>query len=127
MNQHGQAQPIGGVNEKIEGFFQVCADRGLTGDQGVLIPEANRRHLMLRHEVVQAVESGQFFVGTYRNIDQAVEMLTACSAGETDAQGVYPPTSINGRVADRLRRLTELRLRFGRDQGYGDRADFTGL
>ncbi len=127
MNQHGQAQPIGGVNEKIEGFFQVCADRGLTGDQGVLIPDANRRHLMLRHEVVQAVEAGQFFVGTYRNIDQAVEVLTACAAGEPDAQGVYPSTSINGRVADRLRRLTELRLQFGRDQGYGDRADMTGL
>ena len=126
MNQHGQAQPIGGVNAKIEGFFQVCADRGLTGDQGVLIPEANRRHLMLRHEVVQAVESGQFFVRTYENIDQAVEILTGCSAGEIDAQSVYPPASINGRVAARLLRLTELRLRFGRDQIHGDSTDFTG-
>jgi len=116
MNQHGHAQPIGGVNEKIEGFFSICADRGLTGDQGVLIPEVNRRHLMLRQEVVQAVESGKFSIYTFANIDQAVEILTGCPAGEPDEHGRYPLTSINGLVASRLARFTELRLRFGRER-----------
>jgi len=127
MNQHGHAQPIGGVNEKIEGFFQVCADRGLTGDQGVLIPESNRVHLMLRREVVQAVEAGQFFVRTYSNIDQAIEILTGRPAGKLDSRGVYTTDSINGLAADRLLRLTELRSRFGHDQGHEARTGFTGL
>lgn len=125
MNQHGQAQAIGGVNEKIEGFFQVCADRGLTGDQGVLIPEANRRHLMLRHEVVQAVESGQFFVRTFQNIDEAVEILTDCPAGVPDAGGTYPSESINGRVAARLKELAELRMRFADKMGQNCEQDLS--
>jgi predicted ATP-dependent protease len=118
MDQHGQSQPIGGVNEKIEGFFQVCADRGLTGDQGVLIPESNRDYLMLRQDVVQAVESGRFFVQTYSNIDQAMEILTGVSAGEADEQGAYPPNSINALVASRLKRLTDLRMKFGTDRDH---------
>lgn len=117
MNQHGQAQPIGGVNEKIEGFFQVCKDRGLTGDQGVLIPASNRRYLMLRDEVVQAVKAGQFFVQTFEDIDQAVEILTECPAGAPDAGGVYPAESINGRVMSRLQHLAQLRERFANEQG----------
>ncbi len=120
MDQHGQSQPIGGVNEKIEGFFQVCADRGLTGDQGVLIPESNRHHLMLRYEVVQAVESGKFFVQTFSDIDQAIEILTGVSAGKADEQGVYPPNSINALVAARLKRLTDLRMKFGADHDHRD-------
>lgn len=118
MDQHGQSQPIGGVNEKIEGFFQVCADRGLTGDQGVLIPESNRDYLMLRRDVVQAVESGRFFVQTYSNIDQAMEILAGVSAGEADEQGAYPPNSINAFVASRLKRLTDLRMKFGADRDH---------
>ena len=120
MDQHGQSQPIGGVNEKIEGFFQVCADRGLTGDQGVLIPESNRDCLMLRQDVVQAVESERFFVQTYSNIDEAMEILTGISAGEVDKQGAYPPNSINGFVASRLKRLTDLRMKFGADREYNN-------
>ena len=115
------------MNEKIEGFFQVCADRGLTGDQGVLIPESNRVHLMLRREVVQAVEAGKFFVRTYSNIDQAIEILTGRPAGKLDSRGVYTTDSMNGLVADRLLRLTELRSRFGHDQGHEARTGFTGL
>lgn len=120
MDQHGQSQPIGGVNEKIEGFFQVCADRGLTGDQGVLIPESNRLHLMLRYDVVQAVESGKFFVQTFSDIDQAIEILTGVSAGNADEQGVYPPDSINALVASRLKRLTDLRMKFRADHDHRD-------
>ena len=127
MNQHGQAQPIGGVNEKIEGFFQVCVDRGLTGDQGVLIPEANQRHLMLRDEVVKAVESGQFFVRTFQNIDQAVEILTDCPAGVPDAGGTYPAESINGRVAARLQQLAALRMRFADELGQNGDKDLSGI
>ncbi len=115
MDQHGRAQPIGGVNEKIEGFYQVCVDRGLTGEQGVLVPESNRMHLMLRQDVVRAVESGQFFVQPFADIDQAIEVLTSCSAGEVDAQGTYPSHSINGLVAARLKQLAEVRTRFSRD------------
>ncbi len=118
MDQHGQSQSIGGVNEKIEGFFQVCADRGLTGDQGVLIPESNRAHLMLRQDVVQAVESGKFFVQTYSDIDQAMEILAGVSAGKADGQGAYPPNSINALVASRLKRLTDLRMKFGADRDH---------
>lgn len=127
MNQHGTAQPIGGVNEKIEGFFQVCADRGLTGAQGVLIPEGNRRHLMLREDVVQAAAAGQFFIRTFANIDQAIEVMTGCPAGEADAQGNWPPGSINGLAAARLQRLTELRLRFGAVENQHRNTEVTGI
>ncbi|MFN9719026.1 MAG: Lon protease family protein [Planctomycetota bacterium] len=109
MDQRGQAQPIGGVNEKIEGFFQVCVDRGLTGEQGVLIPESNRHHLMLRPDVLHAVESGQFFIRTFSTIDQAVEALTGVCAGEVSVTGVWSADSINGKVAARLKELTDLR------------------
>ncbi len=115
MNQHGEAQPIGGVNEKIEGFFQVCQDRGLTGDQGVLIPLTNVRHLMLRQEVVQAVEAGTFRIFAYSCIDEAMEILTGQPAGVVGEQGLYPPETVNGRVAARMRRFTELRMQFRGD------------
>ncbi len=127
MNQHGTAQPIGGVNEKIEGFFQVCADRGLTGAQGVLIPEGNRRHLMLREDVVQAAAAGQFFIRTFANFDQAIEVMTGCPAGAADAQGNWPPGSINGLAAARLQRLTELRLRFGAVENQHRNTEVTGI
>ena len=102
-------------------------DRGLTGDQGVLIPEANQRHLMLRDEVVKAVESGQFFVRTFQNIDQAVEILTDCPAGVPDAGGTYPAESINGRVAARLQQLAALRMRFADELGQNGDKDLSGI
>lgn len=115
MNQHGQAQPIGGVNEKIEGFFQVCRTRGLTGDQGVLIPRANVKHLMLQPDVVEAVAAGRFHVYAYETVDEAVSLLTGVPAGTPDATGQYPADSVNGRVAARLAEFTRLRLQFGKD------------
>lgn len=123
MNQHGEAQPIGGVNEKIEGFFQVCLDRGLTGRQGVLIPESNVRHLMLRQDVVDAAESGRFSIFAYASVDQAMEILTEVPAGTPDAEGRYPKGTVNGRTAERLRRLTELRIQFGREHGHDSSGD----
>jgi predicted ATP-dependent protease len=98
VSQHGQVQAIGGVNEKIEGFFDICKARGLAGEQGVLIPAANVRHLMLRHDVVEAVEQGQFHIYPVETIDQGIEILTGLPAGERDAQGNYPEGSVNYRV-----------------------------
>ncbi|MEM6497584.1 MAG: Lon-insertion domain-containing protein, partial [Pseudomonadota bacterium] len=102
VNQWGEVQAIGGVNEKIEGFFDVCKERGLTGQQGVLIPEANVQHLMLRPDVVEAVEQGQFRVHSVEHIDQGIEILTGVKAGEPDDDGNWPPGTIYGMVEDKL-------------------------
>jgi predicted ATP-dependent protease len=102
VNQHGMVQPVGGINEKIEGFFDVCWAKGLTGDQGVLIPAANIRHLMLRDDVVKAVEAGTFHIYAADTIDQGVEVLTGVAAGVRDETGAFPPASINGLVEQRL-------------------------
>jgi predicted ATP-dependent protease len=102
VNQHGVVQPVGGINEKIEGFFDVCLATGLTGDQGVLIPVANVRHLMLRDEVVKAVEAGTFHVYAVDTIDQGIEVLTGVPAGVRDETGRFPSKSFNGLVEERL-------------------------
>jgi lon-related putative ATP-dependent protease len=102
INQHGQVQPIGGVNEKIEGFFDICHARGLTGSQGVLIPTSNVQHLMLRQDVVDAAEAGEFHIYPVATVDQALELLTGIPCGERDAQGRFPEGSINQRVEARL-------------------------
>ncbi len=120
VNQHGQVQAIGGVNEKIEGFFDICEARGLTGGQGVLIPQANVKNLMLRQDVVEAVANGQFAVYPVAHIDQGIEILTGVSAGEPDAEGQYPPDSINGRVAQRLKTLAEKLRDFNKPGEDGD-------
>ncbi len=109
VNQHGEVQAIGGVNEKIEGFFDVCSARGLTGRQGVIIPAANRPHLMLRLDVVEAVREGRFHVHAVRHVDQAAALLTGVSAGAPDAGGQWPADSLNGRVQARLMTLARLR------------------
>jgi predicted ATP-dependent protease len=82
INQHGDVQAIGGVNEKVEGFFRVCRARGLSGTQGVLLPAANVRHLMLADDVVEAVRAGQFHVWSAERVDQAIELLTEIDAAE---------------------------------------------
>ena len=102
LNQHGRIQPIGGVNEKIEGFFDICNKRGLSGDQGVLIPHSNVRHLMLRTDVIAAVERGEFHVFPVENVDQCIELLTGLPAGERDENGEFPADSVNYRVRERL-------------------------
>jgi lon-related putative ATP-dependent protease len=112
VNQHGGVQAIGGVNEKIEGFFDVCQARGFNGAQGVLIPASNVQHLMLRQDVVEAVEAGQFHVYPVETIDQGIEILTGLPAGEPDETGAYPEDSVNYRVKQRLAELAEKRQAF---------------
>ena len=118
VNQHGQVQAIGGVNEKIEGFFDLCAVRGLSGEQGVIIPAANVKHLMLNDAVVEAARTGQFHVYAVEHVDEALSLLTGLESGEADADGRYPPDSVNGRVQRRVEELVALRKRYaqsGRD------------
>lgn len=112
VNQMGQVQAIGGVNEKIEGFFDLCAARGLTGEQGVLIPQANVSHLMLRQDVVQAVADGQFAIYPIATIDEGIALLAGTPAGELDESGAYPAVSVNGRVVARLEALAQKQLEF---------------
>jgi lon-related putative ATP-dependent protease len=113
VNQHGRVQAIGGVNEKIEGFFDVCSQVGLNGRQGVIIPASNVKHLMLRHDVVQAAAEGRFHIYPIETVDDAIELLTGVEAGVVDAQGAYPEGSINRRVQARLDQLNKLRQEFG--------------
>jgi lon-related putative ATP-dependent protease len=115
VNQHGEVQAIGGVNEKIEGFFDICASRGLSGEQGVLIPATNVKHLMLRHDVVDAVAAGKFAIYPVSHVDEGIELLAGVAAGARDAQGAFPDGSINRRVEDRLIRFSEQLRRFGAD------------
>lgn len=112
VNQLGQVQAIGAVNEKIEGFFAICAARGLNGEQGVLIPAANVKHLMLRREVVAAAEAGLFQIHAVDHVDQAIAILTGMPAGAADASGRYPPGSLNQRIAARLSELVQIRKSF---------------
>jgi predicted ATP-dependent protease len=114
VNQHGEVQAIGGVNEKIEGFFDLCQARGLTGTQGVLIPQSNVQHLMLRSDVVEACKAGRFAVYPIATIDQGIALLTGLDAGVRGSDGRYPDGSINRRVEDRLRAFAEIRGRFER-------------
>jgi predicted ATP-dependent protease len=113
VNQLGMVQAIGGVNEKIEGFFDICQARGLTGRQGVIIPAANIKHLMLRPDVVTAAEQGQFQVWAIRRIDDGVPILMGLEAGTVDEAGSYPADSLNGRVATRLADMASRRRAFG--------------
>jgi lon-related putative ATP-dependent protease len=102
VDQRGQIQAIGGVNEKIEGFFDSCRITGFTGRQGVIIPASNVRHLMLRRDVVAAAAEGKFRVYPIDTVDQGLELLTGIPAGEPDAAGEYPPGTLNQRIAARL-------------------------
>lgn len=105
INQKGQLQPIGGVNEKIEGFFYVCKAKGLTGDQGVVIPHQNVKNLMLRREVVEAIREGRFHIYAVETVDEALELFTGMPAGERDASGQFPEGTVNHLVDKRLREL----------------------
>ena len=113
VNQHGQVQPIGGVNEKIEGFYAVCKAKGLTGDQGVIIPEANRKDLMLKPDVVEAVRQGVFHLWAVTSVDQGIEILTGVAAGERQEDGSWPEDTVNARVDRRLREMAEIAGKFG--------------
>jgi len=112
INQHGRVQAIGGVNEKIEGFFDVCQALGANGDEGVLIPDSNVKHLMLRADVVAAAAAGRFSIYPVQTIDQAMELLTQTPSGTRNRKGVFPKDSVNRRVEDRLREYASMRRRF---------------
>ena len=118
VDQRGKVQPIGGANEKIEGFFDVCRARGLTGDQGVLVPSTNVKHLMLRADVVAAAAEGKFRIFAVETIDQGIEILTGVPAGEADEDGNYPDGTVNGKVQKQLAEFAEKARAFaagGRD------------
>lgn len=114
VNQKGQVQPIGGVNEKIEGFYSCCRHGGLTGKQGVMIPKANVKDLMLKDEVVQAVKDGKFHVWAVETIEQGLEILTGMAAGQRGDDKLYPADSVYGMVDAKLRELAEGLVAFGK-------------
>lgn len=113
VNQNGDAQAIGGVNEKIEGFFDVCREAGLTGQQGVVIPAANVNHLMLRKDVVEAAADGRFRIHAVANVDEAMAVLTGIAPGARDAAGQYPVGTVNQRAEAELVSLAERAKAFG--------------
>lgn len=117
MDQHGRIQAIGGVNEKIEGFFDICRKRGLSGKQAVLIPGANVKHLMLRQDVIDAVAAETFRVYAVDHVDQALGLLTGLPPGEKDENGEFPEDSLNRKIYDRLVEFAGLRQSFGKEQG----------
>ena len=114
VNQRGEVQAIGGVNFKIEGFFDVCKAKGLTGEHGVLIPESNVQHLMLKEEVVQAVKEGKFHIYPVKTIDEGIEILTGVKAGERKPDGTYEEGTINYLVDKRLKEMAEKMKEFQR-------------
>ena len=119
VNQFGQVQAIGGVNEKIEGFFDVCAGRGFKGGEGALIPASNVANLMLRRDVVEAARAGRFAIYPVETIDQGIEILTGVAAGAAGPDGAYPADSVNGRVAARLAAFADAARKFAAPPGEG--------
>jgi predicted ATP-dependent protease len=115
INQHGDVQAVGGVNEKIEGFFDICQAAGLTGDQGVLIPAANTAHLMLREDVREAVANGKFHVYAMATVDEGLEILTGRPAGARDDTGRFPLQTVNQQVEQRLLEFAERARAFRHD------------
>ncbi|MBN1570453.1 MAG: AAA family ATPase [Acidobacteria bacterium] len=119
VNQNGQIQPIGGVNQKIEGYFDVCKAIGLTGDQGVMIPLQNVRNLMLRKDVVEAVAAGRFSIYAVGTIDEGIEILTGIPAGERDEHNEYKEGTVNYRVERRLKEFAEALRKFAKEEEKG--------
>jgi lon-related putative ATP-dependent protease len=117
VNQKGQIQAIGGVNQKIEGFFDVCREKGLTGEQGVIIPCSNVQHLMLRRDVVAAVRKKRFHVYRIASVAEGIEVLTAVPAGTADADGNFPPQTVFGEVQRKLKSFFERAYRMKKELG----------
>ncbi|KRT53611.1 Lon protease family protein [endosymbiont of Ridgeia piscesae] len=117
VNQHGEMQPIGGVCEKIEGFFDICQARGLDGSHGVIIPQVNLSDLMLKKSLREAAAEGLFSIYVVRHVEQAMELFTGMLAGVADEQGVYPKQTVNGKVQVRLAEWFALRLQLSGGQG----------
>jgi len=125
VNQKGQVQAIGGVNQKVEGFFQICQAKGLTGAQGVIIPESNLSNLMLKEEVVQAAREGKFHIWPVKTIDEGIEILTGQQAGQKRADLTFEPDTVNDRVNRRLQELARQLRDFMKEEGRekGETAD----
>jgi predicted ATP-dependent protease len=128
VNQNGEVQAIGGINQKIEGFFEVCRARGLTGNQGVLIPDSNVRNLMLKDDVVDAIREGNFHIYPVSTIDEGISVLTGHTAAEGLEDGGFEKDSINDLVQQRLKSLAETLRDFskGDEKGNGDTARAEG-
>ena len=118
VNQNGEVQAIGGANEKIEGYFEICKAAGLTGEQGVVLPESNVENLMLKESVVEAIRQGKFHLWPVRTIDEGIEVLTGVKAGDRQADGSFEAESVNSRVDQRLREMAETLQRFGKEEGH---------
>jgi len=116
VNQKGEIQPIGGVNEKIEGYYESCKAKGLTGEQGVMIPQANTKNLMLKQEVVDAVKEGRFHLWAVETIDEGIEVLTGIEAGELQEDGKYPEGTVNYMVQERLDRMARKAKKYGEEE-----------
>jgi lon-related putative ATP-dependent protease len=123
VNQKGEVQAIGGINEKIEGFFEVCRARGFTGKQGVMMPASNIQNLMLKEEVVQAVKDGKFHIYSVRTIDEGIEVLTGVKAGRKLADGRFEEGTVNDRVDKRLREMGEKLREFSVGEGKAKKSD----
>jgi lon-related putative ATP-dependent protease len=115
VNQNGEVQAIGGINEKVEGYFEVCTSLGLTGEQGVILPESNVSNLMLKESVIEAIRQGKFHLWSVRTIDEGIEILTGVNAGGRLSDGSFEPGSVNALVDKRLHEMAEALQRFGRE------------
>jgi predicted ATP-dependent protease len=122
VSQKGEIQPIGGVNHKIRGFFDICRHKGLTGTQGVVIPSKNVRNLMLDKEVIEAVEEGKFHIWPVSTIEEGIEVLTGKEAGTLLDDGTYAEGTLFRRVDDRLREFLEIAQKFGNGPGNGNKS-----
>ena len=125
VNQKGEVQAIGGVNEKIEGFFEVCKAKGLTGKQGVMIPASNVQNLMLKEEVVDAVKEGKFHIYSVKTIDEGIEVLTGVKAGEKGADGNFEEGSVNALVDKRFKDMADKLAQFSASIGEAKRKSET--
>jgi predicted ATP-dependent protease len=107
VNQKGEVQAIGGVNEKVEGFYEVCKARGFTGEQGAMVPESNVQNLMLKEEIVEAVKAGRFHLYSVKTIDEGIEVLTGIKADKRKQDGTFDENTVNYWVDKRLREMAE--------------------
>ncbi len=117
INQYGEVQAVGGINEKIEGYFRLCQARGLNGEHAAIIPAANKRNLMLKQEVIDAVAKGVFAVYAVSSVDETLELLTGQPAGEVDNEGLYPENSINFRAIFRLKEISDMASDDDKEEG----------
>jgi predicted ATP-dependent protease len=115
VNQKGQIQAIGGVNQKVEGFFDVCRSKGMTGKQGVLIPRSNVKSLMLKKNVVDAVKKGEFHIYQVSTVQEGIEILTGVAAGTPDEAGNFPEGTVYGKVQEKLKRYLERSLKLKKE------------